>query len=642
MSDRRLLLVRIIGLAVVAFGLTYISWRWTQTIAWKAWFIAVPLVVAETYSLGESILYSLTMWNARRRPAPPEPARDHTVDVFITTYNEPLELVLKTALAARNMTYPHKTWILDDGNRPEFRRAAELIGVGYIVRGAEWDGRQRYAKAGNVNNALSRTTGEFVAILDADQVPDDRFLDRVLGYFTDPDVAFVQTPQQFWNVPPRDPLGSQAELFYGPIQQGKDGWDAAFFCGSNAVLRREALMSLGLSRYTREAAGRTREALVRSRKRLQNLVSENSTREPGRLPLLERALDAVAVAEDQLRHGITLAEITFELRRAFHAVTAADPLTGRHLVPEFEAILETVDVARTDQALAVHALDTSSITEDMATAMHLHAMGWTSVYHHEVLVRGLAPEDAETMLSQRQRWAAGSMQVFFKDNPLFVRGLTLAQRLMYLATMTSYLNGFAALAYIAAPVVFLVLGIFPLQASPLTFFLLFLPFFGACQLLFQVAANGAGGLWRGQQMSFALFPTWIQATLSGAAATFLGRHLKFSVTAKNRQANATSFRYVRPQLAVMALLVIASGIGITRVILGLAPLYPTLITLVWVVVDLALLGVVIGAARYPGPGKDLTEPAPYSRAELHRTLDHLEVAFPLPVTDGTTPTVPTH
>lgn len=88
---------------------------------------------------------------------------------------------------------------------------------------------------------------------------------------------------------------------------------------------------------------------------------------------------------------------------------------------EFETIVETIDVARTDHALAVHALDTSTITEDMATAMHVHAMGWTSVYHHEVLVRGLAPEDVQTMLTQRQRWAAGSMQVFFKDNPLFVR-----------------------------------------------------------------------------------------------------------------------------------------------------------------------------------------------------------------------------
>ncbi len=131
MSARRLFLVRVIALAVVAFGLTYIAWRWSNTIAWAAWWIAVPLALAETYSLSESILYSLTMWNSKRRPAPPPARPGRTVDVFITTYNEPpLELVMKTALAAREMTYPHKTWILDDGNRQEFRRAAAAAGGG--------------------------------------------------------------------------------------------------------------------------------------------------------------------------------------------------------------------------------------------------------------------------------------------------------------------------------------------------------------------------------------------------------------------------------------------------------------------------------------------------------------------------------
>ena len=68
-------------------------------------------------------------------------------------------------------------------------------------------------------------------------MPEPRFLDRTLGYFSDERMALVQTPQVFTNVPEHDPLGSQAPLFYGPIQQGKDGWNAAFFCGSNAVLR---------------------------------------------------------------------------------------------------------------------------------------------------------------------------------------------------------------------------------------------------------------------------------------------------------------------------------------------------------------------------------------------------------------------
>ena len=130
----------------------------------------------------------------------------------------------------------------------------------------------------------------------------------------------------------------------------------------------------------------------------------------------------------------------------------------------------------------------------MATAMRLHSLGWTSVYHHEVLVHGLAPEDIRTMLSQRERWAAGTMQVFFSNNPLFIRGLTIGQRLMYLSTMTSYLNGFAAVVYIAAPVVFLTTGVFPIHADSRAFFFYFMPFFICCQALFYRRGQPGTGL----------------------------------------------------------------------------------------------------------------------------------------------------
>ncbi|QDW62709.1 glycosyltransferase family 2 protein [Oerskovia sp. KBS0722] len=641
MGSSRLAVVRLLAVVAVAFGLVYIGWRWTGTVAWDAWWIAVPLVLAETYSLGETVLYSLTMWNARRRPPAPPAPEGLSVDVFVTTYNEPVDLVLRTAIAARDMTYPHATWILDDGNRPELEVAASRVGVGYITRGPEWEGRPRFAKAGNVNNALFRTSGDLVAILDADQVPEPRFLDRVLGYFEDEEVAFVQTPQHFWNVPPSDPLGTQAELFYGPIQQGKDGWGAAFFCGSNAVLRREALMALGLTRFSRDARGAMRAALRAGRSRLQDLLSQLAVREPAAMPVAEQALAAVRRAEGQFRRGDVLAEITSELRSAFaaalvqapaapgpalaqafpeahvpHETTSLPEDVAGELLAELDGVLERVDVARTDQALTINPLDTTTITEDMATAMHLHAMGWTSVYHHEVLVHGLAPEDVGTALSQRLRWATGSMQVFFRDNPLLVRGLSLAQRLMYLGTMTSYLSGFAALVYLAAPVLFLTLGVFPLHADPALFFLHFLPFFVACQLLFQVSGKGSRGLWRGQQMSFALFPTWIAATLSGASAVFLGRHVAFSVTSKTQQATGTGYRHVLPQVVVTVVLLVASAVGVARMLAGEASAPATFLTLGWVAVDLALLSAALRAARYTGPGDTVVDPVPPSVALL--------------------------
>ncbi|UAK40187.1 glycosyltransferase [Gordonia bronchialis] len=594
MGTTRLACARVTALLVVVCGLVYIGWRWTDSIAWHAWWIAIPLVIAETYSFSESALFAFMTWRSRRRPTPPGPDPGATVDVFITTYNEPIQMVMQTAVAARDMRHPHRTWILDDGNRPEFAAAARRIGVGYIRRGPDWDGRHKFAKAGNVNNALFQTQGEFVAILDADQVPHPEFLVRVLGYFTDPQVAFVQTPQSFWNVPDSDPLGCQAELFYGPIQQGKDGWGAAFFCGSNAVLRREALMALGVARYSANVERLARGALSRAQSRL--VAERDQASNPHVSSALNDAVEAIAMAREQIEDGAILGEVSYALHNCFDEI--ADLYA---LWPDTRALLddivESVEVSRIDQAMVVQPVDTSTVTEDMATAMHLHALGWRSAYHHEVLVHGLAPEDVRTMLGQRHRWAAGSMQVFFADNPLFCRGLSVAQRLMYLATMTSYLSGFAALVYIAAPIIFLTTGVFPMDTMPVEFFGHFLPFFVACQLLYLITGFGHRGMWRGQQYSFALFPTWIAAAVSAAATVFFGRKLEFSVTGKEGGSRRADYRAVWPQIAVMIVLAGAVGVGVWRAVYGEAPLLPTYLTVCWVVVDLLLLSVALRAAR---------------------------------------------
>ncbi|WP_431309411.1 glycosyltransferase family 2 protein [Gordonia sesuvii] len=596
MGGVRLFFLRFIAILVVSFGAAYITWRWTETIAWGAWWIAVPLAIAETYSLSESVLFGFLVWNARRRDAPAPAPASATVDVFITTYNEPLDLVLTTAIAARDMRHPHATWILDDGDREEFRIAAQRAGVGYITRGEEWQGRQRFAKAGNINNALFRTDGEFIAILDADQVPKPEFLERVLGYFTDESVAFVQTPQYFWNVPDHDPLGSQAELFYGPIQQGKDGWGAAFFCGSNAVLRREALMALGLTTYSQGIDAHGRRALRERRARLEDMINDAGPGSTLRRPL-EDAHTAVRLAQIGLRRGEPVGDVAFDLQVRIRDVLESAPLP-ESVVAELTGTVDAIEVSRIDQALAIQPINTATVTEDMATAMHLHAMGWESVYHHEVLVEGLAPDDLRTMLVQRQRWATGSMQVFFADNPLLRKGLSVAQRLMYLATMTSYLNGFAAVVYIAAPIIYLGIGVFPMEALPLDFFARFIPFFLACQLLFLVAGYRSSGLWRGQQISFALFPTWIAATLSAAAAVFLRRHIAFSVTPKVREESRVDYRPVAIQLVAMIALVCACAVGLIRWSVGAAETFPTFLSIGWVALDLLLLSVVVRAAHY--------------------------------------------
>jgi cellulose synthase (UDP-forming) len=624
-----LVLLRALCIAVVVIGVDYVAWRWLAATNWRAWWIGVPLVLAETYSLIDVGLFCLTMWRSQPRPLPQPAEAGLTVDVYVATYDEPIDLVLATARGAAAIRYPHETWVLDDGARPELRAAVEALGIGYLQRDDAWQDRPLHAKAGNLNNALMSTQGEFVLVLDADQVPHPEILDAVLGYFHDPAVALVQTPQTNRNVPAHDPLGSEAPLFYGPIQQGKDGWNAAFFCGSNAVIRREALMALGISRYVSDLDRIVAKAL----RRTARVLTRSLRRQPGpaQRAAVRELLDAVRLARTAYREGRPLSVITYDLQQradaAARRLVSADLQQLEHDAAEFglepidhdavlavlasrastplaalapiSELLASLDVDRADQAQPLMPMATISVTEDMATAMRLHGRGWRSVYHHETLAVGLAPEDFGTMVQQRLRWAQGTMQVMLRENPVLQRGLTLAQRLMYVATGWSYLSGFATVVYIAAPVVFLCFGVLPVSSDAVVFAWHFLPFFALNQLLFLVARRGASTR-RGRQYSMALFPVWIRATLSAVENVVLRRPLAFVVTPKTRQEHRVQLGLVRWQLVAAIALVLAAVAGTTRLALGVGEPIGTAVNLVWVAFDLATLGVLVPAVRYRG------------------------------------------
>lgn len=644
----RLGLIRILIVTSMLLGASYLFWRYTASINWTYWPIALALLAAETYSFIDTALFSLAMWRCRPRGEPPPPRGDETVDVFITCYNEPVELVRETVRAARAITFPHRTYVLDDGRSPAMQAMAMAEGAGYIVRSAEWSGHDYHAKAGNVNNALFQTNGEFLLILDSDQVPRPPILDRTLGYFRDPRVAFVQTPQWFKNVPPRDPFGSQAPLFYGPIQQGKDGWNAAFFCGSNAILRREALMQSGVVGYARGLDQRVRRALAVSGRVLRQADQRLDPAQRARFqPTIHELQQAIREAREALRTGRPLQDVTWGFQRraeqAARAVVAQDlaairdeladlpgldpgialeqrlgdllddelalsELARRETSPlaaieTVRALLLAVDVDRADEAIPIMPVATISVTEDMATAMQLHSLGWRSVYHHEILAEGLAPEDLRTALQQRLRWAQGTVQVMLRDNPLLKRGLSPAQRLMYFATMWSYLSGFVAVVYLIAPILYLFFGWIPVRAYSSEFFWRLVPYLIANQLLFIVVGWGIP-TWRGQQYSLALFPLWIRATTSAVANVLFKRKLGFVVTPKTRQAGA-SLRLIVPQLVCMAALAAALVYGLVRLALGLVDdSVATLVNVAWGVYDLVMLSAVIEAARYQPPDGD--------------------------------------
>jgi cellulose synthase (UDP-forming) len=224
--------------------------NWTALDAFFIWL----LVGAETYAFVILFLgYLQTLWPLRRTPVPlPEdPENWPAVDLLIPTYNEPLSVVKFTALAAMNIDWPAdklNVYILDDGKREEFRRFAEDAGVGYMTRDDN-----KFAKAGNINRALERLDAPFVAIFDSDHVPTRSFLQVTLGWFLrDRKLGMLQTPHHFYSPDPFERnldqfrvIPNEGELFYGVVQDGNDFWNATFFCGSCAVLRRTALDEVG-------------------------------------------------------------------------------------------------------------------------------------------------------------------------------------------------------------------------------------------------------------------------------------------------------------------------------------------------------------------------------------------------------------
>lgn len=242
LATTRLLMV----LSVLA-SIRYFWWRVLQSYNPAAKWFFYLFLVAELMNWLEAGLFYFTCWKPTRW-APLAPLTGRTVDVFIATYNEPLELLRETTVCAVSMRYPHQTYLLDDGSREQVRELAREFNCGYLAR------RDRtHAKAGNLNNALKQTTGEFIITLDADHIPMPDFIDQVIGFFADPEVAVVQTPQDFYNLDSfhhhtdwRDQYAwHQQEIFYGVIQPGKDRYNATFYCGSPAMIRRAALQEIG-------------------------------------------------------------------------------------------------------------------------------------------------------------------------------------------------------------------------------------------------------------------------------------------------------------------------------------------------------------------------------------------------------------
>jgi cellulose synthase (UDP-forming) len=363
----------------------YLVWRATATLNIGAWYLSLPMLIFEVHAAIGLGLFTFSLWDVdvrpRRRAMPLAP----NVAVLIPTYNEGPEILVPTIAAAVALEPAHETWVLDDGERPEIEELAVSLGARYLARSTH-----EHAKAGNLNHALGVVEAEILAVLDADHVAAPDFLRATLGYFADPKVALVQTPQDFYNVTSfehgsgvayGEPFHEQT-LFYRLLQPGKNRWNAAFWCGTNALVRTAALRAVG-------------------------------------------------------------------------------------------------------------GAATDTITEDIHTSIRFHRNGWRTVYHNEVLARGLAADDAAQYQLQRNRWGTGAMQVLRVENPLTVRGLTIGQRLGYAATLLGWFDSWRTLAFVVLPPLVLVSGQIPIIADGAVFAAAFGVTYGLQQAALYLLGRGA-------------------------------------------------------------------------------------------------------------------------------------------------------
>lgn len=236
------------GVAVlyVAGALTYLFWR-VSIFNPDSLGVSIAFYAAEWigFVLGLTVIFSAWRYT-HREPVPAEPRQ--RVDVLVPTYTEPLHVIRRTLMAARDIRYPHQTWVLDDAMRPEVEALAQALGVHYRTRG-----HNLHAKAGNLNFGLEHSQADFVAVFDADHIAQPHALDALLGLMANERVAMVQTPQDYYNTDafqylnPRKQAGlwHDQSYFYNLAQSCRDTWNAASCVGTGVLYRRNALDAIG-------------------------------------------------------------------------------------------------------------------------------------------------------------------------------------------------------------------------------------------------------------------------------------------------------------------------------------------------------------------------------------------------------------
>lgn len=224
---------KIFGLIVSLVNIAYIIWLFSNV----SGTLGYLFYAAELMMISLSVLFTFNHWSQHHvKEVHKKP--QGTLDVFLPVFNEDLDLFEKTVAAAKAIDYPKKVYILDDGPRAEMKALAKKLGVEYIE-----NEDKNFKKSGNLNHALSKTSGDFILAIDADQIVKPEIAKDLLGYFSDDEKLAVLSTRQKFDVPASD--FNHDHLFYDHMQAGKNADNAAISTGSAVFYRRSALKTIG-------------------------------------------------------------------------------------------------------------------------------------------------------------------------------------------------------------------------------------------------------------------------------------------------------------------------------------------------------------------------------------------------------------
>lgn len=455
----------------------YLGWRLTifnKDLLLFSWLF----YLADIYGAVQGCLLLWHTWDVRRRPPPPAGHRP-TVDVFLPVYTEPADMIELTVIGAVGIDYPHQTFLLDDGRRPELREIAERHGARYVTRPDN-----KGAKAGNLNHALQLSTAEAVAVFDADHIPKRESLDMLAGYLEDPKVAVAQAPQMFYN---------EDSFLYRDVPVGSIRWH-------------------------------------------------------------------------EQSHFMHVAQA----RRDFHGGSTC---------------VGTGCVYRRAALDAIGGFPDATLTEDYHSAILFHKNGWETVWVNEPVAWGVAAADISEFYKTRRRWTYGNLQGYAKEKVLFGGGLPFVHWLTYTGMTVELMAGWAQFIYVIVPILGMVTGVAPFEATATNIVLLVL-FPGLLVLAMNLACGGFVRFLPGQVFSMGKLFMQMECTRG-----LFGKKMAWQISLKNVLG---SIHYGK--LAAHILLLAGSALALVYAVLRMLKLVPdpfpmaggpsvTLLACVWVLLN---------------------------------------------------------